>query len=225
MDSTSPRVTNTKLENIHTLLQGIENGEIRVPIFQRGFIWKKPQTIELLSSMYEGYPIGSIILWNTSDKSILPKSDESIPFPISQPQYPITYLIDGVQRLSALYGALGYRIDQEQGTRFSIGFDLIERNFRGVNKRYPLTSHELLTSVLFSPTEFVETQAAFFKQENSDLLVERAMELHDVFASYQLPVVTIMQDRTLDDVFEIFFRLNTKGTRLKASQLDKPYQW
>lgn len=221
-------ITDNKQENIHTLLRGIENAEIRVPAFQRGFIWTKRQIVALLSSVYEGYPIGSMILWKTSNKSIATESDDSIPFPSSpssHPQYPITFIIDGLQRLSALYGALGYRTKREHDPRFSIGFDLRGRSFRNISKKDPLQSHEILVSVLFSPTLFVEAQAAFFKREDSNLLVQRAMELHDIFTRYQIHVVTIIGDRELSEVFEIFKRLNTEGTRLRPSQLDEEYRW
>jgi hypothetical protein len=225
MHATGPQMTNGKLENIHTLLRGIENGEIRVPVFQRGFIWSKPQIIKLLWTIYNGWPIGSIVLWNTSNKSIATKSGDSIPFPSSHPQYPITFIIDGLQRLSALYGAFGYRTNREHDPRFSIGFDLREGAFRSISKKDPLKSHEILVSVLFSPTLFVEAQAAFFKREDGDLLVQRAMELHDIFTRYQIHVATIIGDWELSEVFEIFKRLNTEGTRLRPSQLDKEYRW
>jgi uncharacterized protein with ParB-like and HNH nuclease domain len=188
MHATGPQMTNGKLENIHTLLRGIENGEIRVPVFQRGFIWSKPQIIKLLWTIYNGWPIGSIVLWNTSNKSIATKSGDSIPFPSSHPQYPITFIIDGLQRLSALYGAFGYRTNREHDPRFSIGFDLREGAFRSISKKDPLKSHE-------------------------------------IFTRYQIHVATIIGDWELSEVFEIFKRLNTEGTRLRPSQLDKEYRW
>lgn len=224
MDARVRQITETNLENLHVLLRGIENAEIRVPTFQRGFIWTKRQITDFLSSVYEGYPIGSIILWNTSNKSIGPKSDASVPFPASRLHYPVTYIIDGVQRLCTLYGVLGYRMDQGPNPKFAVAFDLVGRVFRHITRREPTKSDEINLSVLFSPRLFVETQAAFFNRQDGELLVQRAMEIHDVFAGYQVPVVRILGNRELSEVFEIFIRLNTEGTRLTKSQLDEPYR-
>ena len=50
---------------IDKLLNRIEEGDIKIPAFQRGFVWNQEQVIDLLDSMYNDYPIGSILLWNS----------------------------------------------------------------------------------------------------------------------------------------------------------------
>ena len=51
---------------IDKLIHRIEDGEIKIPPLQRAFIWKAEQVIKLLESIYNDYPIGSILLWETS---------------------------------------------------------------------------------------------------------------------------------------------------------------
>ena len=36
-------------------------GEIRIPAFQRGFVWDDERIIYLIDSLYKGYPVGSLI--------------------------------------------------------------------------------------------------------------------------------------------------------------------
>ena len=53
---------------IDKLLHRMEEGEIKVPAFQRGFVWKQAQVIDLLDSIYNDFPIGSILLWNSHER-------------------------------------------------------------------------------------------------------------------------------------------------------------
>lgn len=50
------------------LIADIKKGEVKIPQFQRKFVWKDEQALELLDSVANGYPIGSILLWKTVDK-------------------------------------------------------------------------------------------------------------------------------------------------------------
>jgi uncharacterized protein with ParB-like and HNH nuclease domain len=50
------------LYDIQTLGTLVETGKIVIPTFQRGFVWRHSQVTEFLRSIYNGYPIGTIIL-------------------------------------------------------------------------------------------------------------------------------------------------------------------
>ncbi|MFQ5714115.1 MAG: DUF262 domain-containing protein [Candidatus Scalinduaceae bacterium] len=45
------------------MVGAIRKGEWKIPRFQREFVWEKKKVIELLDSMYKGFPIGSFFLW------------------------------------------------------------------------------------------------------------------------------------------------------------------
>ena len=47
------------------LISDIERGVVKVPKFQRDFVWDIEQTAKLLDSILKGYPIGTFILWET----------------------------------------------------------------------------------------------------------------------------------------------------------------
>ena len=47
------------------LITEIEKGEIKIPKFQRDFVWSLDKTASLLDSILKGYPIGTFILWET----------------------------------------------------------------------------------------------------------------------------------------------------------------
>lgn len=46
----------------------IEDGNIKIPQFQRQFVWNKEKATKLLDSIVKGYPIGSFILWETKSR-------------------------------------------------------------------------------------------------------------------------------------------------------------
>ena len=52
---------------IGKLLDKVESNEIVLPEFQREFVWKKSQAKELIKSLYLGYPIGSLLIWETEN--------------------------------------------------------------------------------------------------------------------------------------------------------------
>ena len=87
------------------LVERVAAGKIRIPRFQRAFVWKQPDLSALLDSVLRGFPIGSILVWDT-DKDI-----ESTPRigPIkisSRPDGIVGYILDGQQRVSTLAGTL-----------------------------------------------------------------------------------------------------------------------
>ena len=50
------------------LISEIENGTIKIPKFQRDFVWSIDKTAKLLDSILKGYPIGTFILWQTNER-------------------------------------------------------------------------------------------------------------------------------------------------------------
>jgi uncharacterized protein with ParB-like and HNH nuclease domain len=71
-----PELNPTSLK-IDKLISRIDNGEIKIPAFQRGYVWRQNQIIELLESLVKQYPIGSILLWEATEKEKL-KSTRNI---------------------------------------------------------------------------------------------------------------------------------------------------
>lgn len=57
-------------QKIDRLLKRIEDGDIKIPAFQRAFVWNQGQVIELLDSIVNDFPIGSVLLWNS--REVLP---------------------------------------------------------------------------------------------------------------------------------------------------------
>lgn len=50
------------------LINEIQKGIIKIPKFQRDFVWTIDKTAKLLDSILKGYPIGTFILWQTDER-------------------------------------------------------------------------------------------------------------------------------------------------------------
>jgi len=55
------------METIEELLNTIQSNELVLPEFQREFEWDRDNSKSLIQSLYNGYPIGSILRWKTED--------------------------------------------------------------------------------------------------------------------------------------------------------------
>ena len=54
---------------IAVIIDKIGLGSIRLPDFQRGYVWKADHASCLLDSLYREYPIGIITLWSQPSAS------------------------------------------------------------------------------------------------------------------------------------------------------------
>ncbi len=88
-----------------TLMSEIEKGSVKIPQFQRDFVWTKEKSALLLDSMLKGFPIGTFVLWKTKEslRTIRNLGDAKLP---ETPEGDFAqYVLDGQQRLTSLYAA------------------------------------------------------------------------------------------------------------------------
>jgi hypothetical protein len=227
MHRESPHITDTQIQYLPSLLAKLEEGDIRIPPFQRPFVWKESQVLELLESIYRGYPIGVLYFWvpdetiydarwnNNFLLSNFRDQDYQVP-ELKDRRYPATYVLDGVQRLSSLYGVFNWK-NTDNPAPFNIVFDLRSERFLHY-RRNNLPEAYISLSALFTPKRLFEAQRQLEGLLDSDTLIERAITLHSKFQEYSIPVVTI-RGGTLDNTVEIFERINTRGTSLTLSDL------
>lgn len=89
--------------NLGTLLQRIREGQFVIPDFQREFEWKPSDIRELMSSIFQDYFIGSLLLWRGTKENFASLSCESIRG--VNGGSPIQIVLDGQQRLTAMHYA------------------------------------------------------------------------------------------------------------------------
>jgi len=87
------------------LISEIQKGIIKIPKFQRDFVWSIDKTAKLLDSILKGYPIGTFILWQTDERINDIKNVGNLEIPPTPEGNKVQYVLDGQQRITSLFAA------------------------------------------------------------------------------------------------------------------------
>src|SRR5438105_8055424 len=89
-----------------TLIGDIEAGRIKIPQFQRDFVWTRDKSAKLIDSILKGYPIGTFILWKTKEQLRTIRNIGNAQLPDTPPGDYVQQVLDGQQRLTSLYACV-----------------------------------------------------------------------------------------------------------------------
>lgn len=207
------------------LVERIVAGKIRVPRFQRSFVWKQPDLIALLDSVLLGFPIGSILVWDTEEE--IESGSRIGPVEISpRPEGLVGYLLDGQQRVSTLVGTLQLSADADpvvEQIDWRIYYDLDSREFA------PLRGRAEPPGPRYFPVRSLLNTAGFFdacrriqqKVDDGRLAqawLDEADRLASAFRDYQLPLIHI-READLESAVTVFARLNRTGRKMAADEM------
>lgn len=204
--------------SVSGILGLIETEQFVIPEIQRPFVWKRSQVRDLIDSLYNGYPTGYIITWKNPDVKTKDGGKSNGKH----------VLIDGQQRITALMAAIAGKevLDEDFNLdRIKIAFNPLATDD---SKRFAVQDASHLKdkrwipdiSVIFS-TDF--KQRAFeneYVKANPNVDPD---ELADILgrlkgiANRQIGVIELDHSLEIDEVTEIFIRINSKGTALSQS--------
>jgi len=93
-------------ESLSSLLHNINQGTIQLPDFQRGWKWDDDRIQSLLASVSQSFPIGTVMMLETgnADVKFKPRLIEGVNH--NTVPNPDLLILDGQQRLTALYQSL-----------------------------------------------------------------------------------------------------------------------
>jgi hypothetical protein len=210
-----PENANKKYE---ALFLEIDSGQIKLPMFQREFVWDKEQSAKLIDSILKGYPIGTFIFWKTKEslRSVKDIGNHSLP-ETPKGDY-AQYILDGQQRITSLYAI-------RKGLRISK--DGKEINYRDiyVNLDYdPLSDEQIVTSQKEEEKAYVSVHelltrrlGELFKQVGADK-ADLAEEYKTKLTTYDFATITI-KDYPIDIACDVFSRINTGGKSLTLFEI------
>ena len=206
--------------SVDTVLGYIKSGEIAIPEIQRPFVWKAKQVRDLIDSLYTGYPTGYLIISQNPDMKL---KDGSLAVGKK-------IMIDGQQRTTALMTAI-------------VGMDVITENFN--KRRFYISFNPLLPddteeerfkvqdNAIKKDKRWIADIADIFKPDfdqwnfvseytknnpdvSGSVINDAIMKLLRI-KSCQIGVITLDKDLTIDEVTEIFIRINSQGAKLNQS--------
>lgn len=204
--------------SVQSILGYINAGDIAIPEIQRPFVWSKTQVRDLVDSLFRGYPTGYLITWKNPDVKVKGGGTAEGK----------KVLIDGQQRVTAIMAALaGQQVlneDYELG-RIKIAFNPL---YDGEDSPF-----EVLTPIIDRDTKWVSDISELFQPGASTFKfimdyikanegcdadkVSTSIEELTSIAMRQLGVIEIDASCTIDEVTDIFIRINTKGAVLSQA--------
>ena len=205
------------------LVDRIVDGKIRVPRFQRTFVWRQADLHALLDSVLRGFPIGSILVWDTERRI---ETRGSIgPVKIAPPPVGLVgYLLDGQQRVSTLVGTLRLPDNVnpiKDQVDWAVYCDLETRDFlrappRGVGPQHFPVGSLLDTAGFFAACRRIQSMTD--NEERARRWINEADRLATAFRDYQLPLIHI-READLDSAVTVFARLNRRGRKMTADEM------
>lgn len=211
---------------IDRLISRIEEGDIKIPAFQRGFVWDQNQVLELLDSIYRDYPIGSILLWTSNERLKSTRNIGGFLIPEREPEYPVNYVLDGQQRLATIYAIFCKdRQRDPQNARYDIDPDIFEIYFDFDEDKFVPDFDLVDGHVNLKMTSLLDTDKFFDSVNRLDKQYrQKARDLQSKFQNYEIPVITTTK-RNKEEVGIIFERINNTGTRLTTLDLMVAWTW
>jgi len=206
---------------LEDLLVDVANGSYKIPEFQREFIWKSNQMIQLFDSILRGYPIGSLLFWKA--EGVYDTDNEIGPYIINKKTDDFKYILDGFQRISTLFGVLinPKNFDDEKNPKkmsdFLIYFDIEENNFIKTKKNLAVELYKIYDNrELF--TYLREMDKSPISENDKNIYIDRLRNLHDTLHKYKVPYVEI-KGSDINSAVDIFERVNSAGTKISKDYI------
>jgi len=231
------------------VLAEIEQGRYAVPEIQRPYVWTNPQVEELFESIYKGYPIGSIIVWEPAPEIFEEYDDLFRAFSkeLEDRRRNFKYVvIDGQQRLLSLWlvkrgrvtvvDTFGHKRERTINLYYNVNADefFVDRARRKYeNDPYVYRVSDILNYEEFEDVEdFVEVKEIDESIQKREI-IKKLRKVREALLNYPVNIYTIPEsvlkyrkegdDDNFLEIFEkisqMFVKLNYTGTRVRAPHL------
>ncbi|MFB0920785.1 MAG: DUF262 domain-containing protein [Oscillospiraceae bacterium] len=212
--------------SIRKIIDKITSGEVRIPSFQRGFVWEPDDIAFFMDSLYKGYPIGAVLLWRTKEKLLNERNLGRFVLPDPIKDYPIDYVLDGQQRLTSIFSVFQTELTPQVDMNWRDIYYIIgnDRNAQEI-QFIPLSDNEVDLSKHFPiKTLFDSVQYRKATETLTDIIKEQIDKLQETFKEVIVPV-QLMETDDKSIVAIVFERINRAGVPLDSFQLLTAWSW
>jgi hypothetical protein len=216
----------TKVRRLSNYLNEFEAGLIQIPPFQRDFVWSNDKKKDLLDSLKNGFPIGSVLFWKPDSSVKNDLIDEDIQmiggYYLENTNSEFQYILDGFQRLSTLFGCF---IDSKKThlkrnekiwkANFDIYYDLKEDKFEYNRKsKNDLEFYQIPLYFFIDGSNFFDFTESLvslgYSEEDKKLFINRYKNFGSKISSYDIPAIELIGG-SIKEAVNIFSRLNSRG--------------
>jgi len=214
--------------DLNSLVDSIELGHIGLPNIQRPFVWRDSKVRDLFDSMYKGYPVGYLLLWQSSAVRTIGPEKKQMPSQL--------LIVDGQQRLTSLYAIFkGVPVLREnyEWEKICIAFNPLEA-FNPQEECFQVADAAIRRDKEFIPDisvawsketdifELVENyldglRASRSVTEEETKKVKKAIIKLQALRSFPFTALVLAPNISEKDVSDVFVRINSKGTSLNQA--------
>lgn len=229
--------TEPYIQFIEQILDSMKRGHLLCPQFQRTFVWEIKNQISLLESVKNGLPIGSIMVWKTTNLEIdYYEKISGFTFFDKQEIDPSknsskSYILDGLQRLTTLYVALNRKNTQEEDVenQTSFYYHLKKKIFLSNSQiKKENTSMLMPLNILLDNIALLKFQRNLFKiisnEQEVDELVNEIDAISAAFRQYKIPIIPVVTD-DISVATNSFQRINSEGVKVNDLEMIHALTW
>lgn len=204
--------------NYSSLMTDIERGHVKIPQFQREFVWTIQKSAALLDSVLKGYPVGTFIFWSTKDRlrSVRELGDAALPAPAAGET--VAFVLDGQQRLTSLYAAIrGIKVPRSSGHVDDFAEMYVDLAAGEDEQIVTVDVSELPEKTYISLKVLLHgtfSELMAFPQEYHDRISDYRRRIE----SYDFSIIQV-RDVAIDVATEIFTRINVGGKPLSVFEI------
>lgn len=197
---------------VKELIEKVQQGEVRVPKFQRPLRWRQEDVLRLLDSIWRGYPVGSLLFWKRSadaERVLVGGAHVDAP-PVSD----AWWVVDGQQRTTALAASL-LDLDHAGDPRWTVSFDPELHEFRAGP---PLPDEEGKVVPVSVLGDLRRLGRWIREHELDGAFVDEVEKAQQRLLDYAIPAYVVDTDDE-QALRGVFARLNSTGARMRADEV------
>ena len=202
-----------------SLLEEVETGQIKIPQFQRQFVWDISSSAKLIDSILKGYPIGTFIFWRTNERLRAIRNIGNIKLIEPKDGEYVNYVLDGQQRITSVFAALkGQQIERDNGKfeDFSKIYIDLDAN---IDEKIVITDiNDKKEHTYIKLTDLMYEKGRILYNKYPDESGEKIDKYKEIIQSYLFRGVNL-KDAEIDVATEVFTRLNVGGKDLSLFEI------
>lgn len=210
---------------VDSLVAQIDSKDLSLPDLQRPFVWSRTRVRDLFDSLYHGYPAGYFLFWSTP----APVDSHAVGT-LGQAGGGLKMIVDGQQRLTSLYAVMkDQEVIGEKGDiqKMTISFNPLTEEF-AVADAARANDLEWLTSISdIWNSEVGQFQfiGSFIEQlaesrplkDGEETAIGANLSKLASLTGYQFSALELSAELEIDEVAEVFVRINSKGVSLNSA--------